>query len=266
MMPMILNVADCEKPSAKDICVFLADYAAQLLASGATCIRLDKNVQRIARTYCMNAMMTVMPRHIHLTVVDECTREILTSIATVPDTGINFNVNTELSRLSWAIADRRIDFRQAVETYREVTEMKSRNEWFVLFLVTIANASFCRLFGGDATAMGVVAAATFAGYYMKLTLLQHKVDVRLVFMICAFISSVIGATDMLFSLGTTPEIAIGTSVLYLVPGIPFLNSFSDMLYRHYICAFARFADAVVLTCCLSIGLCVGMVLMHASMF
>lgn len=87
----------------------------------------------------------------------------------------------------------------------------------------------------------------------------------MVFMICAFLSSVIGATDMLFSIGSTPAIAISTSVLYLIPGIPFLNSFSDMLYRHYLCAFARFADAMVLTCCLSIGLCIGLSLMRANM-
>ncbi|MDE6344424.1 MAG: threonine/serine exporter family protein, partial [Muribaculaceae bacterium] len=63
-----------------------------------------------------------------------------------------------------------------------------------------------------------------------------------------------------------PSIALGTSVLYLVPGIPFLNSFSDMIYRHYFCAFCRFTDAVVLTCCLSIGLCAGMMLMNVGMF
>ena len=71
---------------------------------------------------------------------------------------------------------------------------------------------------------------------------------------------------MLFGLGSTPGIAIGSSVLYLVPGIPFLNSFSDLLNHHYICAFSRFMDAVVLTCCLSLGLCAGMAMMQVGMF
>ena len=60
--------------------------------------------------------------------------------------------------------------------------------------------------------------------------------------------------------------ALGTSILYLVPGIPFLNSFSDMICRHYVCALGRFMDAVILTCCLSAGLCAGMALMDAGMF
>lgn len=263
---LILNISDCEKPTAKDVCMFLADYSARLLASGATCIRLDKNVDRIAEIYSMEADMTVMPRHIHLTVIDKNSGEILTSIATVPDTGISFSVNTELSRLSWAIADGKIDFRQAIERYKEIICGDKQNKWLVLVLVALANASFCRIFGGDAMAMGIVAVATLVGFYLKSLLVSLRTDVRVVFIICSFLSSLIGASDMLFSLGTTPEIALGTSVLYLVPGIPFLNSFSDLLYRRYLCAFARFADAVILTCCLSIGLCVGMSLLHASMF
>lgn len=266
MMAKILKISDCETPNAKDVCVFLADYGANLLASGATCIRLDKNIDRIAGTYGMEADMTVMPRHIHLTVVDNCTGEIVTSIATVPDNGISFAVNTDLSRLSWEIADGKMDFRSAVEKYGRIVRGHCQNKWLLLILVALANASFCRLFGGDPIAMAVVGAATLAGYYMKSLLLTRKMDIRVVFIICSFISTVIGATDMLFALGTTPEIAIGTSVLYLVPGIPFLNSFSDLLYRRYLCAFARFADAIILTCCLSTGLCVGMFLMKVSMF
>ncbi|MDE6367835.1 MAG: threonine/serine exporter family protein, partial [Muribaculaceae bacterium] len=136
----------------------------------------------------------------------------------------------------------------------------------VLFLVALANASFCRLFGGDLAAMAVVFMATLSGFMVKQLLIKHHADVRLTVIFCAFISGVLGATALLFSLGATPKIALATSVLYLVPGIPFINSFSDMLYRHYICAFSRFVDALVLTCCLSIGLCAAMLMMNAGMF
>lgn len=266
MITKILKACDCSDPTVKEICVFIADYGASLLASGATCIRLDKNVSRIAKAYGMEAEMTVMPRHIHLTMIDERNGEIQTSITTVPNTCISFAINTELSRLSWAIADEKISFLEAVDRYNTIINNDRQNRWLVLLLVVMANASFCCLFGGDIIAMTVVGLATLAGYYTKTYLLGHKVDARLVFIICSFISSVIGATDMLFSLGSTPDIALGTSVLYLVPGIPYLNSFSDMLYRRYLSAFARFFDAVVLTICLSMGLCAGMLLMHANMF
>ena len=36
----------------------------------------------------------------------------------------------------------------------------------------------------------------------------------------------------LFHIGSTPDVAIATSVLYLVPGIVFLNAFNDMIDGH----------------------------------
>ncbi|MDE6071496.1 MAG: threonine/serine exporter family protein, partial [Muribaculaceae bacterium] len=96
--------------------------------------------------------------------------------------------------------------------------------------------------------------------------LYRHVDFRVVVLACSFVSALVASAAVSLPLTLTPGVAVGTSVLYLVPGIPFLNSFSDLLYRHYICSFSRFTDALVLTCCLSIGICAGMFLMHLNMF
>lgn len=181
-------------------------------------------------------------------------------------TPISFNINTRLSELSWQIADGRKTFVQAVEIFRKCRRVEPQNEYILVLLVSLANASFCRLFGGDVIAMAIVAVATCAGVMLKGQLLRRGVDARVMMFLCALVSSVLGATDILFSFGATPAVALGTSVLYLVPGIPFLNSFSDLIYRHYICAASRLMDAVVLTCCLSAGLCAGMLLMNVGMF
>lgn len=223
-------------------------------------------MKRIAAAYGMEVETTIMPRHIHMSVWRPNTDERYTYIAAVSHSGIDFSINTRLSELSWEIADGRISFDEARDKFTSIIHSPKANPWLVLLLVTVANASFCRLFGGDITAMAVVGMATFGGFFLKQRLMERKVDIRVVVTVCAFVSSILGATDMLFHLGSTPAIAIGTSVLYLVPGIPFLNSFSDMLYRHYICAYSRFIDTVVLTGCLSIGLCGGMAIMHAGMF
>ena len=179
---------------------------------------------------------------------------------------ISFDINTRLSRLSWSMADDHLTLKAAKKKFEEIIRTPTADRRLVLILASCANAAFCRLFTGDWAAVGVVFLSTLVGFYLKQVLTKRKVDVRLVFIICAFISSILASTATMFSLGNTPDIAVGTSVLYLVPGIPFLNSFSDMLNGHYICAFGRFMNAVVLTCCLSLGLCGGMLLMNLSMF
>ncbi len=250
--------------SSKELCLFLSQYAVRLLGCGATCIRLEKNVSRIAGRFGCKADFTIMPGHISMSVCSG--DDNFTSVDTVRNSAIDFDLNTRLSRLSWRIADSDMSLDQARRIFSRLVRQRSENPYLVLVLVSLANASFCRLFGGDLIAMAVVFVATFAGFYVKQLLLARKMDTRVVVIICSFISSVLGATDMLFSLGSTPAVAIGTSVLYLVPGIPFINSFSDILYRHYICAFSRFVDASVITACLSIGLCAGMMLMGVGMF
>lgn len=254
------------EPTERELCSFLCRYSAALLGCGATCIRLDMNVARIARRFNRKVEITIMPRHVHLSVLCDHGQEAVTMIASVPNAAISFNINTRLSSLSWEVADQHLDFDELQQRFDRIIRSDSQNKLLVLLLASVANASFCRLFGGDFIAMAIVFIATAAGYYLKQLLIERKTDTRLVFLLCSFVSSVLGATGILFNLGSTPAIALGTSVLYLVPGIPFLNSFSDMLYRHYICAFSRFTDALILTCCLSIGLCVGMLLMQVPMF
>ncbi|MDE6360936.1 MAG: threonine/serine exporter family protein, partial [Muribaculaceae bacterium] len=136
----------------------------------------------------------------------------------------------------------------------------------VLLLTSLANASFCRLFGGDLTAVAMVFIATLAGFKLKQIMMADKRDIRVVFLCCAFFSAAICAGAHIFDLGKTPEIALGTSVLYLIPGVPYINSVSDLLASHYLCAFSRFVDALVLTACLSVGLCAGMYLLGLRMF
>ena len=254
------------QPTIKDLTLFLAKYSAKLLGSGATCIRLEKNVGRIAKAYGKETELTITPQHVNIAVYEPGKTDVATSIAAVSHSTISFDVNMRLSKLSWEIADKKVDFTEAKRRFEMSIQADGQNKWLLMGLVAFANASFCRLFGGNFIAMAVVWMSTFSGYYIKLLFASRGMDARAIWIICSFVSAVLGATDGLFSIGTTPEIALGTSVLYLVPGIPFINSFSDMLYKHYLCAFSRFCDAAILTCCLSVGLCAGMLLMNMGMF
>lgn len=255
-----------EDASLKGICLFLSEYSAWLLGSGATSIRLERNVRRMAASMGCRAELTILPRHIHMTVFLPDNSDSYTYIIATHPMPISFDINTRLSRLSWAMADDHLSLQEAKRRFKEIIKTPPANKYLVLVLAALANAAFCRLFTGDWAAVGIVFLSTLAGFYLKQVLTEYKMDVRLIFIICAFVSSVLASSATLFSFGHTPDIAVGTSVLYLVPGIPFLNSFSDMLDGHYICAFGRFVHAVVLTCCLSLGLCCGMLMMNLSMF
>lgn len=97
-------------------------------------------------------------------------------------------------------------------------------------------------------------------------MLEDGCDIRLTFLCASFFSASVSAGGHIFNIGSTQELAIATSVLYLIPGVPYINSVSDMIYRHYLCAYSRFLDAAVLTACLSAGLCAGMLILGLRWF
>lgn len=245
---------------------FLAEYASLLSGCGATSIRIEKNTGRMARSFGVNFDIFIMPAHVSVSVWDtDRTGEVVAQRKTA-DCGISFNLNARLSRLSWEVSDNNIGLTTAVERFEQIRTTKPTGKWEVLFLTSFANASFCRLFGGDWVAMLIVFISTLAGYRLKQIMLQDKRDIRLTFLCASFFSASLSAGGHIFNIGTTPEIALGTSVLYLIPGVPYINSVNDMIYRHYLCAFSRFLDAAVLTACLSVGLCAGMFILGLKWF
>lgn len=256
----------CGEQAMREICDFLSDYSVWLWGCGATCIRLEKNVKRMAEAFGVSADMSIMPSHVHTTVWNSDKTSSVCIVRRIHKSAISFNINTQLSKLSWDVAEGRCRLSQAKAEFELIKRTAPANPRHVLVLASLANASFCRLFGGDLVSMLIVFVSTLCGYRIKQIMIDDKADVRLVFLCSSFISAVMSACGHLFGLGTTPEIALGSSVLYLIPGIPYINSVSDMLDGHYLCAFSRLMDALVLTVCLSTGLSAGLLLMNISMF
>ena len=250
----------------RGIASFLAEYAALLLGCGSTCIRIEKNTKRIAEAFEVNLDIFIMPAHVSVSVWSSDRKGAVMAQRKTASCGISFDLNTRLSQLSWEIADYNLDLPTAVAHFESIKATKPTGKWEVLILTSLANSAFCRLFGGDWFAMLIVLVSTMAGYRLKQIMLEDGCDIRLTFLCASFFSASISAGGHIFNIGTTPELAIGTSVLYLIPGVPYINSVSDMIYRHYLCAFSRFLDAAVLTACLSAGLCVGMLILGLRWF
>lgn len=262
----IVAATGCDVRSAEEVCNFLSEYSVSLFASGATCIRMERNVVRMAARCGMRIALSIMPNHIHLTVFDDVNNDSATSISNIESQPVNYKKIALLSKLSWEFSDGQLDFNECRRRYERIETLPGLDFKFVLIMISVANASFCRLFNGDLWAMGIVFAVTMAGFYLKHKLTEYKLDFRAVVVVCGFVSATLAAGANLVLPTLTPGVSVGTSVLYLVPGIPFINSFCDMLDRHYICAFGRLMNAVVILACLSLGLCAGMWLMKVGMF
>lgn len=252
---------DSSVPEIPAIASFLSEYAAWLLGCGATCIRIEKNSRRIATAFGVGLDISVMPSHVIVAVWRGSESETYVTMRKTVNCGISFDLNAKLSRLSWKISDSNLDLQSAKRIFTSIKDTGPTGKWTILLLTSVANASFCRLFGGDLIAMMTVFISTIIGYRVKQIMLEGKKDTRLTFLCASFFSASISASGHIFEIGSTPEIALGTSVLYLIPGVPYINAVNDLIDRHYLCAFSRFTEAVTLTACLSAGLCIGILLL-----
>lgn len=245
---------------------FLCDYATTLLECGATTVRIEKNVGRIAEAYGCRAEVVIFPKHVEVVERSVSTEERNIFVKTISHGGINYSTISDLSKLSWNCVDRMLPLETARGEYQRICQVKRLPSTLVTLLTSLANASFCRLFEGDFPSMGIVFVATLCGFYLKNILCsKYHFDLRAAIIVAGCVSAILSCAGYVFGWGETPDVALATSVLYLVPGIPYLNSVSDLINGHYLCATSRFIHAATLTVCLSVGLYIGLLLMHVTL-
>lgn len=232
---------------------FTATYAAQLMGSGVHTSRVIRNTKRIGESQGFEVKISVFQKSIILSLLCQDTNETFSEVIEIPPLPISFELNSELSALSWEAVDNGLSFASLKEKYENIMALPRIHPLFVLLLVGLANAAFCRLFGGDWMSMAIVFFATIAGFFVRQQMLKQHVNHYIIFIVSAFVVSLLSSTAFLFQ-GITSEIALTASVLYLVPGVPLINGIIDIVEGHTLTGISRLTNAILLIISLAIGL------------
>ena len=242
-----------------EILDFIADYATYLLASGVHTSRVIRNSQRIGQSQGVDIQLSSFQKSTILTVRDDATGEAVTRVVKIPALPISFERNSDLSALSWDALDDRLPLDEIRRRYGELIDKPRIDPIFVLVTVGLANASFCRLFGGDC----IVFTATLVGFAARQRMQAHGVNHFLIFIISAFMASLCASAALRFD--CTAETALATSVLYLVPGVPLINGVIDIVEGHILIGFSRLINALLLIICIAIGLSATLLMVKNSL-
>ncbi len=238
----------------KEVSKFLSDYSTCLMAVGVQTSRIVRNTSRIARTYGLTVEMTVLLKTIVMTVWDSEHTHSYSAVGQVKPKGLNFEMNARLSQLSWECQDKQLSLDELQLKYETIVSKPRVSKWIVLILVSFANAAFCYLFQGDSISMIIVFFATLDGFCIRQTLMERGWNHFAIYIISAFVASIIGSTGYVFGWGKTPDMALGTSVLYLVPGVPLINGVMDIIDGHVLAGTSRLINAALLIICIAMGL------------
>ncbi|MDD6210946.1 MAG: threonine/serine exporter family protein [Bacteroidales bacterium] len=243
------------KVEIQEISDLLQDFATSLMGAGTHTSRVDHIVSRIADTFGYDLNMTIFQKTVMMTITDQHDTTVRnTSVKRIKPLALNFKIVSELSKLSWDIYDQKLSLTESRERYIEIVSAPRMSRWWVLVLVACANASFCRLFSGDGIAMALVFAGTLVGFFIRQEMMNRHLNHLLVFIVSSFVASMIAGIDYFYGLGSTPDIALATSVLYLIPGVPLINSAIDLIEGHVVVGITRLVNAGILIICIALGL------------
>lgn len=170
----------------KAVTQFVAEYATRLMGSGVHTSRVVRNTKRLGEALGVRVMVSAFQKVVTFSVYDDESGRVYSEVADIPPLPISFELNSELSALSWDACDLRLPLAEIRRRYDEIVARPRLDPIFTLILVGLANASFCRLFGGEWCAVGIVFTATLLGFYLKQRMQAKGFNHYVIFIASAF--------------------------------------------------------------------------------
>ncbi len=242
----------------KEVEEMLLDVGTLLMSNGASTGRVRTTVNRIAEALGYEVELLITSRSLMLTVTEENGTDYTSSVRRTPPHSVNFKLVSGISRMSWRVIEDKMTVEQINEDIIRLTSLPHYPRLVVLSLVALAGASFCRLFGGDGVEMIIAYCATFFGLFIRQEAIKKRFNPYLAIVFAAFSASIISGFAVKFGIGANPEYALATSVLFLIPGVPFINSLTDLIDGNTLNGIVRGVNGFIIAFAIALGLMFAM--------
>lgn len=242
------------------------EVAKLLMSSGATTSRVQITLNRLKECYGVDINYLITHSSVSLTIRDSESGKYHTRVELIPPTHIDFTMISGISRASWSALDEEWTLNQFRQELIRLKKNTRYARWKVLVMVSMAGAGFCYLFDGSPLNQLVTFCATFLGLFVRQELMKRSYKNFICIYVAALVASSIASCAMLAHIGTTPEMSLATSVLFLVPGIPLINSFCDIIDGNITNGIVRMVDGWMGALALAMGLLTAMIIFNLNLF
>jgi uncharacterized membrane protein YjjP (DUF1212 family) len=151
---------------------------------------------------------------------------------------------------------------QLRDEVNQVLKSSHYPRYLVLVMVSIAGAAFCFTVGGSFVEMAIASGATFFGLFIKQECTTRRMNAYL----CTYLATLAATTvvGLFYKLGLPErlEYAFTTSVLFLIPGVPLINCFTDLLEGEILNGLERGVNALIHAMTIAIGLTTALYLFN----
>lgn len=217
------------KEDAQSVGNILLEIGALLMSSGASTNRTRITMGRIAKGLGYGIELLITQRALMLTIIEKDQQHFFSRMKRISPHGVNFRIVSGISHLSWNVMEQNWTVGQIADELHRLKSLPHYPRPVILGAVGLAGAGFCNIFGGGYVEMTVAFVATVAGLFIRQEALKRKFNPYLCVFFAAFTASFIAGLAEHFHIGMQPDKAFATSVLFLVPGVPLINSVTDLV-------------------------------------
>ena len=237
-----------------------------LLHAGASTTRVVKNITRIADAFGYEAHVDLGTRVVSISLDNKDREEhVFTGSRSAPSMpGADFKVITGISRLSWSVVEKRMTLTELKNDYERAVEANPYPRIIVLGLVGLSGASFCYIFGGRSIEMAITFVATIAGLLVRQELQRLKYNPYLVTFSSAACATLVVSLMSMLHLTIRLDHAFATSILFLIPGVPLIIAFIDLMNGYIINGLDRGVHASIHAFAIATGLATMLYLFNIS--
>ncbi|MEN9917605.1 MAG: hypothetical protein RL662_41 [Bacteroidota bacterium] len=247
--------------SSKRFVTLILDIGTFLLASGAHCGRVKSNIKRMADTWGFDINIQPTFKGLLMSAQSKSDdNDSITLFKESPPHMVNLQILTEVSHLSWLVHDQNLSIEDTEIAFSRIKKIQPYNRWIISVAVGISCAGLCVFSQGDFYNALVAFIAAFVGSICRFKITDLRFNVMISISFAAFITTLITGLGSLYDIGTNPDAAMATAVLYLIPGVPLINTVIDLIEGYLSSAINRamFSALILMTIAVGMTLCISL--------
>ncbi|TNJ42896.1 threonine/serine exporter family protein [Tamlana fucoidanivorans] len=236
----------------------LLEITTLLMISGANTERINLSIERFSSILNIDTHSWINQKTIIMTLTDKSSQKTITKVQNLPHHALNFLTISEISKASWTATHENWSLDEIKAEIERIKNLGRYPKIVVLVAVSLAVAGFCNIFKGDYLNMLVAFISAFIALLVSQQAHKLKYNMYVRIFLASLTASLVASLGVVFNIGTNPETALATSILFLVPGVALINSFTDLLESNILNGIVRFVVGTMTVLAIATGLFVAM--------
>lgn len=238
--------------SLSQMCGLLSETAVLLISNGANSTRTKRNIDRIAKAYGFRIAPFFSHSAIVLSVEDTQSGKKRTIVKDIKHYHVNYSVVSEVSILTWHIHQEKPSLHDIEAKLHKISKIQPYSEPVKVAMIGLATAALAQIFDGKLTEFAIAFLAALVGYYGRKVLIKRNYNVYICWLVAAFLSA--STVNLLRRMGVEHyQAALTACVLWLVPGVPLINGFLDILENSIVSGWAKVAMGFMMVFMIAVG-------------